>query len=266
VALDLSRLKGFESEYRIVPVEEFFVDDKYQRPLSTLWKEIAEDFLPPLVGTLVVSERARKNQPKLALIDGQTRWTGAKEAGVLMLPALVYTGLTAKDEALIFYLLQERRRNLTSWQKFKARLEAEDPVAIDLQRIVEEAGFVLNSTDSYRSVQAVGALIAVYRQDDGPWLLETTMQTLYDAWGDQETGVTSSDMVRGVARFIQDREPDLDRLVLALKSVNPQVLKSQANIMASSANGGSSRGKAIADAIYSEYIKAGRRRSGITTP
>lgn len=260
---DLARLRDFQHRYEILPIEACFVDE-YQRPLSNLYREISELYLPPLGGVITVSERHRK-LPNMAIIDGQTRWTGAREYGETQIPAVVYSGLTRKDESLIFALIQIKRRNLTSYQTYRAFLLAGESWALDIQRITQGAGFTLSAEEPTKSIRAVGALQAVYKREEGPALLSDTLAVLARAWGTEEQQeVTSSDMIRGVAYFIEDEnlteDDQLDFLVEALRMTTPEALKADAALHARGAGRGTgSKGKAIAKAIKPQYVKARRR-------
>jgi hypothetical protein len=254
---DLARLREFHHEYRIVPVGEFFIDPDYQRESTTIAAEIGELFLPPLAGTITVSEREIK-RPNLAIIDGQNRWLGATMAEEEVLPALVYTGLTVEEEATIFALIQIKRRNLSTFQRFRAQLRANKSESLAIQAIVVNAGFTMDPNDPANSIRAVAALEMVYRRD--PELLSETMHVLSAAWDPTDTATYSSDMIRGVAKFIDETKGlDKDRLLKALRNTTPNILSANASMLRAGRNtGAASRATAVAEAIYTEYLKARR--------
>lgn len=254
------RMAEFAYRFEVVPVEGFFVDAEYQRPLTSLVREIAENYNPALVGTIIVSERKKKS-PKLAIIDGQNRWAGATQAGELSIPALVYEGLNRKEEATIFALLQTKRRNLSTYQRFRAQLVAEDPDALAIQAIVTAEGFTLNASDQSNSLRAIAALESVYRRADGadaygPGLLRETMQVIRAAWGTEDKDAASADLIRGIARFIEEQDPDTEKLIVRLSATTPIAVNANAAMLRAGRGAGSgSRSKAVGEAIMNEYLK-----------
>jgi hypothetical protein len=46
--------------FAMVPLDRLFVDADYQRPLTSFVEEVARDYDPAKVGTLLVSERGRR--------------------------------------------------------------------------------------------------------------------------------------------------------------------------------------------------------------
>src|SRR5205809_499756 len=74
--------------FEVIPLDRLFIDKHYQRPLTTFWKIVREDFQPALVGTLTVAPRG----DQYAVIDGQTRVVAMRERGTpAAAPCLVYT-------------------------------------------------------------------------------------------------------------------------------------------------------------------------------
>jgi DNA-binding phage protein len=251
----LAKLRDFESRFEVLPLDQFFVDEDYQRPLTSLSGDIGALYLPPLVGTIIASERkVTRRTPALAIIDGQTRWAGAGTAGETEIPALIYSGLTKKDEALIFALLQMKRRNISTYQRYRAMVQAGDPEMKAIERLVNEQGFTLSPDEPSASVRAISALERTYRRS--PDLLRETLWVIAQAWGTNDREAVSSDIVQGMATFIEAAEPDMDRLVARLRTVNPKILKfNAAAIRHGRSGGGGGYNRAMADAIRTEYLK-----------
>jgi hypothetical protein len=274
LAEDISRLGEFAFRFEVLPVEEFFVDHEYQRPLTSLVNEIARNYNPFLVGAVIASDRStsppphrRTRKPYIALIDGQTRWEGTIRAERPNLLTVVYEGLRPEEEALIFALIQMKRRNMTSWQRWRAMFRAGDRDAVALKRIAEAAGWQLRTDTDAGSLKAIAALEAVYKVDkDEPEpergrLLTETLDVLRRAWPDDAALAGGADMIRGMGRFIFDHDPDIEQLVSKLQRVTPTMILFNATAYRAGRQGGSSnRATSVSEAILAEYTKRGRAR------
>src|SRR4051812_2847028 len=129
--------------FEVIPLDELGVDAAYQRPLTSFWVTVRDNFKPALVGTLVVSER--KNGSKW-IIDGQTRWSAMcdqPEGSLNGAPCLVYEGLSKAQEADLFGELQTQRRGMRTYHRFRAQLVAKKPEALGIAKVVKQAGFEL---------------------------------------------------------------------------------------------------------------------------
>lgn len=271
LAEDIQRLGEFAFRFEVLPTEAFFVDHEYQRPLTSLVGEIARNYNPFLVGAVIASDRStspsphkRTRKPHIALIDGQTRWEGTVRAGRPELLTVVYEGLRPEDEALIFALIQMKRRNMTSWQRWRAMWRAGDADARALKRIADETGWSLKTESDSGSLKAIAALEAVYRVDkglegdDSGRLLTETLDTLRRTWPDEPEAV-GADMIRGMGRFIYENDPDLDQLVRKLQRVTPGIILFNATAYRAGRQGGStSRATSVSEAIMAEYTKRQR--------
>lgn len=180
----------------MIRCDEIFVPP-YQRPVTSLVNEIRRDFQIPLFGTLTLSDRGPKNKKRYAVIDGQTRWKGASDIGVIEVPALVFTGMSQPEEARLFVEIQLRRKGVTSWYRFRGQLFAEDPESLAIQRIAKEAGYVLG--DGEGQLRAVGSLEASFRKDQ--YLLERTLVNLKAFLGKE---IPDQAMIRGLHYFFRN--------------------------------------------------------------
>lgn len=243
--------------FEVVPLERFMVDEKYQRDLTSLVEEIEADFDPAMVGTLIGSER--KNG-KIALVDGQTRFEGARRRGDPgALPALIYTGMTREDEALLFARLQRKRRSIQTWQRFQAELVAKQKTQVDIAKILKDFGLEVGPRRD-RDVQAVTALESVYARG-GKELLRRVILILHEAWAISEGETTrdafSEPLIRGVARLMQANQIDDARLVKRLAGTTPTRLRQRAAMLREGKGGGGNTTMYIADALLTEYSRRG---------
>lgn len=247
-------LRTWPFRFEIVPLSAMEVDATYQRPLTTFWKEVVDDFNPALVGTLIVSER---RSGKKNIVDGQTRWTAMKELKLPDVPCLIYEGLSKADEARLFADIQTKRRGMRSYDRFRAELVAKRPRAMDISRIATKSGFDLTADEGPKTIKAIAALEKTWKY--GPDHLEDVLLVIRDAWGTDDKTAISARLVNGISHFLRYQEGvDLDRLVDRLRSVTPSMVSHRASSLR---EGGMSGGgeTIMAEAIINEYGK--RRRS-----
>jgi hypothetical protein len=257
-----SRPKRATWPYRfaLIDLGDLFVDDAYQRPLTSFVEQVTRDYNPALVGTLIVSERPNGSH---AVIDGQTRMEGMRRNGEAVAPCLVYHDLSREQEADLFAELQTKRRGMATYLRFRSQLVAKRPEALAIQQIVTGAGFDLDVELRTATVKAIAALEFVYRRD--PDLLGQVMNIIAAAWPDPLTQYrTAGEIIRGLAVFLR-REKRIDeaRLIDRLSGVTPGTLRHRANALREGAGSGSGSTSYMADAILGVYMRtAGGRRAG----
>jgi hypothetical protein len=261
-------LTAFPYRFEIIDLHETFADEKYQRGLTSLAEEIADQFNPALVGTIILSERTghKRDAPfgpakeKYAVVDGQTRRAGALKAGVDQLPALVYEGMTRAQEASLFALLQRKRRNMMTHERFKAALVAGEAEAVGIDKIVRQLGYTVDRRGEGKTIQATAALEAVYRWD--PQLLTRVVRILDTAWGANAThrnDAFGAEIIRGLARFIRDmentnrQEVDDRRMIERLRRTSPADLRIQSGHLRQGRGGGGSTAIYMAEVLLGVY-------------
>jgi hypothetical protein len=203
----------FPYEFKVVGFGTMFVDASYQRPLTNFAKQIENGFDPVLFGTLTLSDRGKDlGAERHAIIDGQTRWTGARNRGIRSGPSVVFTDLTPADEASIFWRLQKNRRGMLSLHRFKAQMASGDTESQAIADLAEGCGLPIGES----GIRAVGALETCYRRD--AYLLERTLIDLHAAW---PKGHPESKYIRGLHYFFTHfpvnepkRQEDVDDEVL----------------------------------------------------
>lgn len=248
----------FPYEFRVVSISEMFVDDSYQRPLTSFVDRIIKNYDPALVGTLVLSFRddGRRTQQRYAVVDGQTRMEGMRELGILTAPAVVFYDLTRQQEAQLFAKLQKERRGIASFHRFRAAFVGgeEEPKAI--MRIATGAGYVIGIDDKRKQISAVAALEKVYRRS--PELLERTLLILKEAWRDRH--MPNGEVIRGMGYFLDRNENvDDDRMASRLSTISPEELKRRSSALREGAGHGGGSERYMAGAIEGVY-RAPRRR------
>lgn len=218
----------FVPEFAWLKVGQLYVDETYQRPLSNerVW-DIATRFTWSLFEPLWVGLRGGKHY----VVDGRHRLAAASILGVDLideLPCSVRRTQSVEEEARIFVELQERRRTITSAQRFKAKLLYKDPEALAIAGVMNRYGFTVNSDifgnkgnrTEQSEISAIGTLEAIYRAG-GKSRVDGVLLIIRDAW-DGVAPTTSSWMLRAVSRMLE-REPGKDpvRLAKRLRDKDP---------------------------------------------
>lgn len=168
-------------------------DSDIQRPLDeTRVNNIARTFRWEAFGIPVVSRRADLSE---VILDGQHRVHAARAAGFgnTGVKVLVYTGLSRQQEAEIFRLLNNTKA-LTALDKFLVALVEREPVAVEINRLINGVGMkVVRSGD--RAFKAVVAARKVFETE--PDALARTLHVCTAAWGANATAVDSR-LVTGI--------------------------------------------------------------------
>jgi hypothetical protein len=235
--------------FEVVRFERMFVDDAYQRPETGIIKRIAANFQPALVGTLILSQRRTRH----AIIDGQQRFKGMTQVGLHEAPALVYEDLSRAQEADLFAKLQTERRQIGPYWRFRAALVADQPEAKAIERIAREQGFEITEPGGVMEISAIGSLEKTFAK--GPDILRDTLHVIAACFP-STSHAASGEMIRGLAHFIEQGEPDIDRLVQKLSQTDITTLRRRAAAIQEGAGGGSSP-RHMSEAIAVQY----RRRS-----
>lgn len=168
--------------------------DRYQSQINYIRvKRIITNFDEEELQPIDVSYR----DGKYYIVDGQHRVEACKQRKMLNILCKVHYGLAYEQEANLYYQLNnpENRRTPTANQRFKALLEAKDPIALSIKYIVENNGFILGLdngkainkiictatlTKIYKSIGSVG-LDRVLRLSKTTWdcILEAVDKNIF---------------------------------------------------------------------------------------
>jgi hypothetical protein len=189
-----------------LPLYSLRVDPRYQRVTNErkIRKMIAE-YDSGAVGALDVSERPNNTY---AVFDGQHRLkmlqVVAPDSSV---NCVVHAGLSAAQEARLFHRVNANRDRPSPGDRFRARLFYGDEQALEVQRVVNEAGLSIdltsnaNNGSSPHTVNAVNALEDVYSYGGSPLLLRT-LTILHTIWPD-DRGALTGEMLHGMGMVLK---------------------------------------------------------------
>lgn len=266
VATTVDTLTRLQDQFLVdrVPVKQLFVDASYARGMTARRRAVlkAKSYDEQRAGVLYVS--LRNDTGLCALIDGQGRALLAETNGVETVPCRVYLDLTRQEEAALFLAFNRDRSATVALDDFRARIEAKDPVALDIDRVVSSIslGLRIDRGTHNRTIQAVAALEAVYKQW-GAASLRYTLQLIVDTYQGERASLTS-EMILGFSAFLSrvpimeessGRKMQRDQLIERLRALDGAgPLKGKARLQAQ-VRPGMGPGNALGRAILAVYDK-----------
>lgn len=159
-----------------VPVELMELDHTYQRVLGKTVRKLMTEWDNNKCDFLVVSYRDNK----FYIIDGQHRYSVAKAKEIADLPCIIFTGLTQKDEALMFAKQQDNVNKLTPYDTFKANIACGDEsipeIAIDMKikRVCDKYGIQVKKYGNNMGNQKVLRCLSNVRKshENFEWIMD----------------------------------------------------------------------------------------------
>ncbi|MGV9336631.1 DUF6551 family protein [Nocardia sp. NPDC003726] len=244
-----------------IRVEEMFVDHVYQRDLDTARaRRIAREWDPRLVGVLEVSDRGPRHPlGRYAIISGQHRWAAAGLRDPNMaLVANVHTGLSITQEALLFHEIDAKTRRLNTWDRWKARRASGEPLVLDIETVVAEAGLTIDTAPKDGNIRCTSTLERIHRMG-GTLLLGNVLRFIADVWG-RRLDAVDGPLVLGLALILHSYDNDLDhaRLGDVLIDFAPRQIKARAQTLRETENG--SAGKLTALVMLAAYNNGRSRK------
>lgn len=210
---------------------ELFADPAYQRPLDAARvKRMAATWDPKMLGVLDVADRGTQHAAgtRFAIINGQHRVAAALQAvdnpADLWVACDIHEGLDAAGEAALMYELDRGTKALTSWDQWRARRAAGDPVVLDVEAVATSVNMKVHPG----SFGAVGAAEKLVRRG-GRELLQATVSLLVSAYGPTSDAVHAP-VLTGLGGVLADHAEDVaaDRVIRALRTTSPQQLRAEA--------------------------------------
>jgi hypothetical protein len=179
---------GKMSSIEWVHTAELTVDQSYQRSIDNegslrLIASIAANFDWRLCAPLVVSRRPDGSK---IIIDGQHRWAAAVRRGdLLQLPCCLFTYDNPEDEARMFIVANRARKPMNRLDDFHAALAAADEDAVEIQRLVTEAGLTMarnTSSSAWKAGEvAFTSSIAAALRRQGPAVVSAALTSIAEA-------------------------------------------------------------------------------------
>ena len=162
------------------------------------------------------------------VINGQHRIEAMRKmngGADVIVPCLIYTGLSYEQEAAMYYLLDKSAGRLKLSSAIKALLESgTDPSMIDIKQRIERAGFTWaldKPTGASYEIKPVRAVISAYHLL-GARAFSRMLGLLAGAWHGTQNSLTAG-MISGVALFLKAHENELEdyEFIRRLSEVDP---------------------------------------------
>lgn len=249
-------------EHRFLPLNQLRVHPQVQRTLDEgRAKRMAAAFDPDLFGEATVV----RHNGVWYVIDGQHRTFAARIAlgEQQSVPCAVYPAedMTVARAARIFVGINGGlRKAVRPIDLFRQNVRAGEPAALGVKGIVAKHGLAVEEQRKPGQVQAVAALLAIYRNGAGAVLLDRTVRVLKDAWGEQPDAYHAA-MLRGLATVLERYGSEIEDRALAHKLAGDGAAIEHVGMARTMARGlGCSVDRAMAQHIIGIYNKG--RRSG----
>jgi hypothetical protein len=248
-----------------ISVGDLEVDRAIQRSFLDLRKveRFVSNFNPDALGVVTVS---RRNAVTNIVLDGMHRKEVVNRVtnGTGRMLCHVFEGLSREEEAQLFLDLNAGTQpNLLD--RFKARIVAGDPVAQEIDKIVQSYGWKWGNNANDGLVACVGAVEKIFKtgkaKEFEPDLLQATFMVVTHAWN-LNTNATMAPILDAVAAVILEYGDalDLDRLVDKLRTYGggPYALLEDGRNLAKSLRGRPAMG--VATRIVDDYNKGMKTR------
>jgi len=213
-------------------IEEVRIDqlhtDVYQRILNMdKVNKLAANWDPLAVGFLIVSRRPNGD---LYVVDGQHRAAAALRFGHVTMEAQVFEGLSLQQEAKLRIATNDRKSEVI-WERFKARLVAEDPVAEGIRDVIESVGgnIRLTSFSGRDSFVALAAAEKLYNVDGNGDHLSRVMAIVVGAFGKPTSDNAPGTVLYSVSHLVLVHpEVDDERLTEKLSGIGIMLMNQRA--------------------------------------
>ena len=231
------------------------VDPVVQRTIDMNWVNSRKTaFTANALHVLTVSLRANGLKH---IIDGQHRHALALAVDYHEpLTCEVYVGMSLAEEALLFRLLNDRKK-VTPLDNFRIRVIEGEKVATELTDVLTRYGWIVQPNKSQFSLQAVTALEKVYtgwgpKKSENLATVESVISIITAAWKGNPDGVRA-EILTGLGMVLMrhgSRVP-IPRIVAQMKAVpgGPAALSRRARALREM-----SGGMKIGDAVATNFI------------
>lgn len=183
-----------------IAIDDLVIPEEFQRKLKPRNWDL---FVPILFGRLIV---ARLKDGRLVIVDGQHRWTKAKEWGMSTVQCILFQDVSLADAAAMFDICNGERVAIPPADEFRAACVSEDPEAMELDAALlqrgldgwcrERAEYNLRPISSVRKLQ----------RDEGLKHTLYALDVIADVWPWEE--VKTSPHVRCIRGFGEFLRPE----------------------------------------------------------
>jgi hypothetical protein len=228
-------LAGTEPYIDVILADRLFADTVYQRDLDPKRvQKMATEFNQRLLGVLEVSAR---DDGRFAILDGQHRWAVVCQAHPYgtnaHLACQVHTGLSVEEEARLYYELDTKRKNLSWWERWRARRGTGDPGVLTIEEVLARHRLQVHPSAIDGNLRATKAIETIVTQLGDLQMLDNVLVVLTSAYG-RAFDAFDGALMHGVALVLGHydlAELDVDRLVTPLADIPPRQVRARAASM-----------------------------------
>ncbi len=168
---------------------------------------------------VVIPRVSHRSDNEYYTVDGQHTVAAQKKklGGASEILCQVFENLSLQEEAEMFYLQDRGGAPVSAQDKFKARICAKEPVALEMTRLVHGVGLTISPYKGIGAVAALETVHVVYRS------LQKTLLVLKD-WGSVNAGadVYCPILLKSVGAFFhQYPNARIDRVKEVMRKANP---------------------------------------------
>jgi hypothetical protein len=193
------------------------------------------------------------------LVDGQHRMLAAREKGLTELVAMVWYGLSVKQEAALFLYLNQRRLPQKSIGRWKAAIVAEDPLVVAMDDLLHQYGYRVYAESKANDPKAITCPHAFLELAPNGDLarVRRVLEFISQTWPDDPMGIDVT-VLKGTDLFLRKYGPVLDyRTAVRKLSVIPEsTLLREAAVLR---GGNRLRAAEAFCRVVQEYYDRGRR-------
>ena len=148
---------AIRAEFAQVAISMLNVDhENYQRDqIPAHIKQISENFCVDLFGPPTVAVRA---DGTMWIIDGQQRTAAAALVGIKEIPVKIVRPSSVQEEADLYTRLNVGAKKLNATQLYRGCLGYGEPIAMEIQKVLDEVGLDGPNGSKSRRVQAIGGM------------------------------------------------------------------------------------------------------------
>ncbi|MDS9467324.1 hypothetical protein RGQ15_07020 [Paracoccus sp. MBLB3053] len=250
------------ASFEMIPVSDLIIDGHYQRSMSAKGRSTVARIIAEFDWLRFGAISVVRKDGKLSVVDGQHRAVAAAAMGIQDVPAMVAVGEAA--EAATFVAINDVRTAVTPVDKFRAKVAAGDPDALELGAMLAELeistdvlpGIPLRPRQT-RSISVLYKLIKAH----GRGIVFTALEMLTDGQPDNADALTSLNIeaVTIVTAKVIAAKGDIDRLATVIEESDFEQIADNARQL-SKISGGSNKSHAafLLLRTYDKGLKGGR--------
>lgn len=234
------------------------VDRRVQREVKgSQIKYLQKNWNDMAAGVLIVSSRGNG---AYFIIDGQHRGLAMVQINPdYKFNALIFTGLSLRDEADLFNLYNDKRKGVKAHERYRIYLVSGAEPYVSIQRILDHHQLSITTAPADSGVAAVQKVISIYNRF-GEDVLEGSFTIAEAAWGRQRD--TWNGVLLGVIAIMLANGADIRELSSALRAKVPSAWLSMN--LSTQGSGSEQRDLELARLILPIYNKGKKQESKLS--